>query len=218
MKTHTIHTNNRLTNYLTAAVSAGTLASTASAAIVTFSDSGSFIEGTVDDGDQPTITIPLAGGENLFIDPYGGARWLSLAFNNDFFARTTTNGRFTGAAGTGYSVSYPRINLLSYGDAIYANNSGDNPFAAGLVNNGIPQADFVGDVSGYIGFITPLGNKGWIDVGYNSTTGLFRYNGGAVGTGGTNLTAGQVPEPSTAVLSLGALAAGAFIRRRKQAA
>jgi hypothetical protein len=208
-------TTTRLGGYLTAAVTCSTIASTASAAIVTFANSGSFIEGTVDNGDQPTITIALPGGENLFIDPFNSPSFLDLTFDTSF---TVTNGRFTGSGLSIASSLYPGLDLLSYGDSIFANNSGYYPAKGSVVSQGTPQSDFVGDVSGFIGFITPLGNKGWMDVAYNSTTGLFQYNGGAVATAGENLRAGVVPEPSTAVLSLGALAAGAFIRRRKQAA
>ena len=215
MKRNKKQSNTRLGGYLTAAVSCSTLASTASAAIVTFANSGSFIEGTVDNGDQPTITIALPGGENLYIDGFNGSASIDLTFGTDF--NTSTNGRFTGS-GVSYNIYYPGLDLLSYGAPIFANNSGIFPQVGYVVLDGTPQADFVGDVSGYIGFVTPLGNKGWMDVAYNSTTGLFQYNGGAVATAGEDLLAGQVPEPSTAVLSLGALAAGAFIRRRKQAA
>ena len=87
---------------------------------------------------------------------------------------------------------------------------------------GTPQADFVGDVSGYIGFITKFGNKGWLKVAFNSTSGLFSYDGGAVATAGEELTAGQtvaaVPEPASVLGTLGLLSAGMFVRRRRLAA
>jgi len=207
-------TTTRLGGYLMAAVSCGTLASTASAAIVTFSDSGSFTEGRLDDvSDQPISNITLPDSSFLKIDPGFSGAYLILSLNPD-------GGRFTGTGTipTLYTT-FAGISLLNLGDSIFANN--DSPQYANyavIVNSGTPQSDFVGDVSGYIGFITANGNKGWLDVAYNSATGLFQYNGGAVETAGGSLTAGQVPEPSTAVLSLGALAAGAFIRRRKQAA
>ncbi len=214
MKLQNKTTSNRLGGYLTAAVTVGTLARTASAAIVTFSNSGSFIEGTVDDGDQPTISITLPDTSLLKIDSEPGSNFLDLSFSNmGYLARFTGSGTLT----SGF-YTYPSVSLLNLGDTIFANNAGDFPSFASIVNNGTPQNDFVGDVSGFIGFITPLGNKGWLDVAFNSTTGLFQYNGGAVATAGEDLLAGAVPEPSTAVLSLGALAAGAFIRRRKQMA
>lgn len=217
----------RLGGYLTAAVSCGTLASTASAAIVAFSDSGSFIEGTVNNNDQATITIALAGGENLFIDPFISGNCLELTFASNF--NTVTNGRFTGSGSISFeSYSYPGLDLLSYGDSISANNSGGRPFVGSVAYGGTPQADFVGDVSGYIGFITPLGHKGWLDVAYNSTTGLFQYNGGAVATAGEDLLAGKttvggggtsaVPEASTSLGLLALVAGGVLTRRRKQAA
>lgn len=215
MKQKAKPTPDRLGGYLTAVVSVGTLAGTADAAVITFSNSGSFIEGTVDDGDQPVIVISLGDGTELQIDPYFLSTGLELSF-------TAISGRFTGV-GTFFGGFYPGISLLSFGDSIFANNSGTYPYIAKLVKGEIPQSDFVGDVSGYIGFVTPNNNKGWLSVDFNSATGLFAYNGGAVATMGEDLTAGAtavsaIPEPSSALATIGLLAGGMMIRRRKQAA
>jgi len=134
-------------------------------------------------------------------------------------------GRFTGTGTFGvgsYPSNYPGISLLGSGDMIFANPASPYPFAGVLVIGGTPQADFVGDVSGYIGFVTEFGNKGWLKVAFNSTNGLFSYDGGAVATAGEELTAGQtvaaVPEPASVLGTLGLLSAGMFVRRRRLAA
>ena len=206
----------QLASYLTAGLGAGCLAVTADAAIVTFSNSGSFIEGTVDDGDQAAINLTLPDTSQLAIDPFVPANYLELRLSN--------GGKFTGTGYfTSYYFSYPNVSLLGLGDAIFANSSvSESANQASLVANGTPQADFTGDVSGYIGFVTEFGNKGWLKVAFNSTTGLFSYDGGAVATAGEELTAGQtvaaVPEPASVLGTLGLLSAGMFVRRRRLAA
>ncbi len=218
MKTKQTTTTDRLGSYLTAAIGIGTLAGTADAAIVTFSNSGSFIEGTVDDGDQPTIIIALGDGSNLLIDPYSSGSYLELTFDDAF----PYTGRFTGV-GTFSGGSYPGISLLGFGDPIFANNSGNSPYTGSLIASGVPQSDFVGNVSGYIGFVTPNNNKGWLSVEFNSDTGLFAYNGGAVATMGEDLTAGAtgisaVPEPASTLSLLGLLSSGLLLRQRRNGA
>lgn len=205
----------QLASYLTAGLGAGCLAVTADAAIVTFSNSGSFTEGTVNDGDQTTILLTLPDGSSLSIDPFGGSRYLDLSLSN--------SGRFTGPGGVFGYYATPIISLLGFGDPIFAHTStSDYPNLAMLVEDSDPQADFIGDVSGYLGFVTQFGNEGWLKVAFNSTTGLFSYDGGAVATAGEELTAGQtvaaVPEPTGVLGTLGLLSAGMFLRRRKLAA
>ena len=72
-----------------------------------------------------------------------------------------------------------------------------------------------------MGFRSANGYYGYLEVTWESATNTFEVLSGAyedqVGVG-ILAGAAAVPEPSTAMLSLGALAAGACIRRRKQAA
>ena len=128
------------------------------------------------------------------------------------------SGRFTGT-GTFYGGEYPGVSLLQTGATIFANNSGTSPYIGSLVAPSNVQPGFVGNVNGYVGFIDTLGNEGWLKVAYNSSTGLFSYDGGAVETSGAPLLAGQVgavPEPSVAaLLALGAV--GVLHRRRRAA-
>ena len=69
----------------------------------------------------------------------------------------------------------------------------------------------------FMGFRSGNGHYGYLEVTWTSATDTFQILSGAYeSVAGVGITAGAapVPEPSTAVLSLGALAAGAFIRRR----
>jgi len=206
----------QLASYLTAGLGAGCLAVTADAAIVTFSDSGSFIEGTVDDGDQTTSSLTLPDGSSLSIDSGTSRFFLDLALSS--------TGRFTGPGGVfgNGDYEYPIISLLGLGDPIFAHTSSSTYSAtAMLVYNSLPQADFTGDVSGYLGFVTEFGNKGWLKVAFNSVTGRFSFDGGAVATAGEELTAGQIaaiPEPASVLGTIGLLSGGMFVRRRRLAA
>jgi hypothetical protein len=177
---------NQLAAYLTAGLGAGCLAATADPAIVTFTGSGSFVEGTIFDVDVPTTSLTLPDASVLEIDSDQFADLILLYLGNE--------GRFTGTGTSGvgfYPLNCPGISLLGRGDLVFANPASPYPFSEVLVMGGTPQADFVGDVSGYIGFITKFGNKGWLKVAFNSTTGLFSYDGGAVATAGEELTAGS---------------------------
>jgi hypothetical protein len=214
MKNRRKSTWDRLGSYLTAAIGVGTLAGTADAAIVQFFDSGSFIEGTVDNGDQTTIPVPLGDGSTLEIDSDGYGLNLELTFSGP------STGRFTGT-GTFLIGLYPGVSLLHHGDPIYANNSGSSPSIGSLVVASIPQYDFELADAGFVGFVTPNGNKGWLAVGFYPSTGQFGFYGGAVATAGEELTAGSlggspIPEPASALSTMGLLASGLLIRRRKQ--
>jgi|GEM_PF-6208373 len=210
----------RLAFYLTGLAGTAALTSTSQGAIVTFSDSGSFYQGLSGQPDQPMINVTLPDTSLLKLDPYFSGTYLDLSLAKA--GHTTdlydTAGRFTGT-GTVFGGQYPGVSLLQAGDAISANNSSSVPWIASLVNNGTPLPGFTGNVSGYIGFVTPVGNEGWLKVTYNSGTGLFSYDGGAVETSGAPLLAGQVgavPEPSVAaLLALGAV--GVLHRRRRAA-
>ncbi|MFM7180898.1 MAG: PEP-CTERM sorting domain-containing protein, partial [Verrucomicrobiales bacterium] len=72
----------------------------------------------------------------------------------------------------------------------------------------------------FMGFKDVNGRFGYFEVTWTAATNEFRILSGAYeSTPGVGIQAGAaIPEPSTAVLSLGALAAGVFVRRRKQAA
>jgi hypothetical protein len=207
MKTHTIHTNNRLTNYLTTAVSAGTLASTASAAVVSLDVSSiSGPNGGVSSGGNSlvplsTLGVDLTGYILIYNRPssYMGLS-VGIAANGPY----ASPWNFAGGAMIDAAASF-----VSY--------TPQTVFTDPLTNSISP--DF--GPNSFIGFRSDNNHYGYLEVTWTSATNTFEILSGAYeSTPGVGIRAGAaaIPEPSTAMLSLGALAAGAFIRRRKQAA
>jgi hypothetical protein len=97
----------------------------------------------------------------------------------------------------------------------------------GIANDKMPEAlpefieapDF--GPGSYIGFRSANNHYGYLEVTWTSATNTFEVLSGAYESQpGVGIRAGAaaIPEPSSAALSLGALAAGVFVRRRKQAA
>ena len=204
--------SNQLAFYLTGLAGAAALTGTSQGATVSFADSGSFYQGLSTTPDVPTVNISLPDTSVLNLDPGDSGNYLELIFNSDWHS----TGRFTGSST--FQNGYPGVSLLQFGDAISANNSGSYAGVASLVNDGTVQLGFTGNVSGYVGFVTPLGNKGWLAVTYNSTSGLFTWNGGAVETSGGDLTAGATAIPEASSAALLALGAVGMLRRRRKAA
>jgi hypothetical protein len=209
MKTHTIHSNNRLTNYLTAAVSAGTLASTASAAIVTLDVSSiSGINGGASSYYREVSLSSLSPG-------LGGTLYLM----NGFFGLFGLYSRDSpGIATIGSDSDTPRN--FSSGSLINASANFEDRSTDTLFRyDDSVSPDF--GANSFIGFLSADEQYGYLEVTWTAATNTFQILSGAYeSTPGVGIRAGAaaVPEPSTAMLSLGALAAGAFIRRRKQAA
>jgi len=204
-----------------AAVSALSLVSqSVSATIVPFSDSGSFVEGTMDDGDQPTITIGLADGSNLYLDPYG-----TLIDPGTTFEMVLGNGAGTYGGlwdNTGGVIGfYVAPTVLGSGSPINPTDPGViAPYVGMPVRGGTALGDWTtGFTDQYVGFVTPLGNEGYLKVSWNPTSGLFSYNGGAIEDSGADLTtpaaaSSSAPEPGTLAL----LCAGAVgLARRRRA-
>jgi len=210
MKTHTIHSNNRLTNYFTAAVSAGTLASTASAAIVTLDVSSiSGINGGASSGYFQPVSLsslsPGLGGTLYLINGFFGA--FGLARNGSL-----------GIATYGSDSATPRN--FSSGSLINASANFEDLSTHTLFRyDDSVSPDF--GANSFIGFRSADEQYGYLEVTWTAATNTFQILSGAYeSTPGVGIRAGAaaIPEPSTAMLSLGALAAGAFIRRRKQVA
>ena len=207
MKLHTKTSNNSLTSYLTTAVTVGTLASSAHAAIVSLditSISGpnaGVAPGSFNSIDMSTLHSGLSGQ----LQTYNGidGKW---GMDVDSGAYFIINGGPTS----------PR-NIAS-GNPIYFPNYFDDLSGRLLFRfGGNVSPDF--GAGSYIGFHDTYGRLGWLEVTWTSATNTFEILSGAYeSTPIMGIAAGAVPEPSTAMLSLGALAAGALIRRRKQVA
>ena len=206
--------SNQLAFYLTGLAGAAAITGTSQGVTVDFINSGSFYQGLASTPDEPTVPITLGDGCILQLDPGSSGAYLDLRITT---STNGANGRFTG---TGTFHGYPEVSLLHLGDAISANNAGNYLNFCNIVYNLNVEPAFTGNVNGYIGFVTDLGNKGWIKVAYNSSTGLFSWNNGAVGTSGSPLTAGQtaVPEPSSAALLALAVGGMSMLRLRRKAA
>ena len=215
MKQHTTQYNTRLGGYLTAAVSCGTVASTASAAVVQL--------------DISSISGPNAGVASLAL---GYVTFNSLGasipgglglYNNVFEAIGISPGIGGGfaSAGAGMVTNFSKGDLIDSASNFSAFRSTTTFYSYSYLNYSAPDIytspDFGPD--SFIGFRTADDRYGWLEVTWDSNTYIFQILGGAIeDQPGVGIQAGAIPEPSTAVLSLGALAAGVFRRRRKQAA
>ncbi|MFO1430023.1 MAG: PEP-CTERM sorting domain-containing protein [Candidatus Competibacteraceae bacterium] len=179
----------------------------AGAAIVPFSASGSFVEGTVNDGDQSTITIPLPDGTNLLLDQGNGQYVLDFQ---------VPGGLWDNSGAVGSYKTYPVVSVLGPGAAINPTGGFDHNDWGMAVYDGTPYGAWTSAFTDqYIGFETSLGHKGYLQVSWDPATGLFSYNNGALETSGADLTTpGAVPEPGTlALLCAGAVAAARYRRR-----
>ena len=230
MKTHSHTTRStKLKSYLVSSSVLTALAASSQGAIALIDDPaafGSFFEGgNVNDGDQATVTIGLPDGTQLFLDPKVGNGY---ELGSELFVGLSTGGKW---AGSGFGVIqgsyyFRSTGLLTAGDFVYGTNIFSSNSLAFLASSSPGYENIapslVGNNSGYFGFETVDGHKGWIAVSYDSTTGLFTYNGGAVEMEiGAPLAAGDVgviPEPSSALLALAGIGGAVLRRRRKNVA
>ncbi len=216
-----------LGNYLTATVTVGTLASSASAAIVNLDVSTiSAANGGVALGNMSSLSLASLGS--------------SLTGTIDIFNASGYFFSYTGLSGT---------NGMEF--AIYQTESSEftkpRNFLAGSVIDSDQHFDFLVSYSAfkmdstvfsgespdfgsgsYMGFRVDDGNGsynyGWLEVTWSSATDTFQIFAGAyedqpgVGilAGATAITA--IPEPGSAMGTLGILAAGMMIRRRSKKA
>ncbi len=219
MKLQNKTTTTRLGGYLTAAVSCGTLASTASAAVVTLDvTSISGINGGVpDDDDHPRFPLSSLHSGLIFGDLgiYNDTAGDYLGLGNSRHMAFAVNSLTTDASPKNFS-SGAMVDASSLFDGDYAETlfSYDGSKSPDFGPNSFMGFRARGDLSG-----SPEWYYGYFEVTWMSATNTFQILSGAYEDQiGVGIAAGAVPEPSTAVLSLGALAAGALIRRRKQVA
>ena len=211
MKLQTNKNNTRLGGYLTAAVSCSTLASTASAAVVSLDISS--IDG-INGG------IAVGNYQHFYLSSLSPGLSGILELYNGFYGTNGLDGDYGLNLATTANDAKATPRNFSSGSLIdaSANFEDFSPFTVFRYDLSTASPDF--GANSFIGFRSADGNYGYFEVTWSAATNTFQILSGAyesvAGVGIT--TPAAIPEPSTAVLSLGALAAGAFIRRRKQAA
>jgi hypothetical protein len=220
MKLQNKTTTTRLGGYLTAAVTCGTLASTASAAIVNLDISSiDGINGGVSNGGNPTFAMSsLSPGLTGSLQLYNNvSKYWGLDGDDYLFFATTAND----------TVTSPRN--FSSGSLIgaSANFESSSIYTMFRYDSGAVSPDF--GAGSYIGFKSANNHYGYFEVTWQSAANTFEILSGAyedqAGVGilaGAGASAGggtsAVPEASTSLGLLALGAGGLLTRRRKQAA
>ena len=206
----------RLGNYLAAAVGVSTLAGTSDAAIVNL--------------DVSPISGPNGG---LAPNTYSAAFFTALGAPDLTGFFYVVNG-FQGLTGlamlqgsiAGQDPTYSGLGPFNFAAGEVIDENADFP-ANGFYNlfkaesgGSLTSPDF--GPGSFIGFRSANGHYGWLEVTWDSTSGIFEILSGAYeDVPGVGIQAGAVaavPEPAGALGTLGLLSAGMFLRRRKRAA
>lgn len=230
--------SDRLGSYLAAAVGASTLAATSDAAIVNLDLSAwsgpnaglaSDAEGSISlqgldarlTGTLHTFNAKLFGN-NIYTGLAGSGVEI---VNSDYtYARPT---RFNAGSTIDGDASYF---LISHSYAVfrledrgyyYPSHTSNDTFYDGYWYNGYTYTSPNFGADSFLGFRSN-GHYGWLEVTWNSSTQVFEILGGAFeDVAGVGIEAGavaSVPEPASVLGTIGLLAGGVFVRRRKLAA
>ena len=222
--------NERLGSYLTAVVGAGALTATSEAAIVNL-DLSAFA--------GPNAGLPSPGGVLVDLSTLDARLVGNIYLLNS--APADGDHLWTGLLATNMSISYDSGQLASprnfstgayiiegisayFGEPLQAlfrvEDLGDwdgESWSGGSIYN---SPDF--GPGSFLGFRSNNGHYGWLEVTWDSTTQVFELLGGAFeDVAGVGIEAGAVaavPEPSGVLGTMGVLAAGAFVRRRRRPA
>ena len=230
----------RLGNYLAAAVGAGTLAATADAAIVNLDFSAfSGPNAGLTSGGSGQISLQaldarLTGtletfnakndGYHIFTGLSGGSGAQIVNLNYSYARPRNFSAGSTIDGDASYFASYRnytvfRFEFRGYYYPPYSYGGNDYP---GRWYGGSTYTSPNFGAGSFLGFRSGNGHYGWLEVTWNSSTQVFEILGGAFeDVAGVGIQAGAVaavPEPAGAFGTLGLLAAGAFVRRRRQAA
>ena len=209
-----ITTTTRLGGYLTAAVTCSTVASTSQAAVVA-------MDITTIDGPNGGNGAGFNRSVNLATLSPGLRGYLSL-FNSSSAVGITANGLFnTWVAGYGNFASPRKFdNDDAIDSSVVTGYLPARTLAFTYSRDGVTHISPDFGPGSFIGFKDQDGRYGYLEVTWTAATRTYEIHSGAYESvpGVAIRGVATIPEPSTAVLSLGALAAGAFIRRRKQAA
>lgn len=197
----------RLIGYLAAAVSAGTLAGTSQAAIVS-------LDVSTIDGENHAGPVSLSS----LAAPLTGAFFLS---NGSFF--TLKGFILSGmqiAAGSPSTFNYSAVRNFSYGETIDSSMAVVSNKAVFEYSTTFSSPAF--GAGSFIGFRSGNGHYGWLEVTWDPSMDNYQILSGAYeDVAGVGLPAGAltaVPEPAGSLGTLGLLSAGMFVRRRRLAA
>ena len=216
----------RLGAYLTACVGLGTLAGSADAAIVNIdiSATGYNISGTnAGISGFGSLEIPdfTSAGTTLTLDRTFNLKGLSISGGSAGIAISSAFG------------SYPIPHRFGYGDLIGPTGSagvqgfsGTKKLTDFSVCYGFGNYSTIEfkepNATGFIGFENKAGDFGWLKVSWDERPANFEIIAGAYNdTPGVAIVAGElaaVPEPTSVLSTMGLLASGLMLRRRKQAA
>jgi hypothetical protein len=214
MKKKPTNVGDRLGGYLTAVVSVGTLAGTADAAIVNI-DISAF--------DGPNANLPTGGFLPMALVPGNPMNWYNVS---PFDGSTGVAAQWNGPLNLAMKADGFGLFKFATGATIGAAANWASDFNSYTYFNyaGIKQPDW--GSGSFIGFqansnSTPL--YGWLEVTWDSQNNIFEFLSGAYEDSGASILAGAgavsvIPEPSSALATIGLLAGGMMIRRRKQAA
>ena len=225
MKNRRRSTCDRLGSYLTAAVTVGTLANTADAAIVNLdvSSISGANAGIAPGGQRSNILLSSLG--------LGAA---GLTGDLDLYNRNT--GDYTyhgididGGGGGGFAINGDDASPRNFnaggtidGTAEFSGKTVETVFY--YSDNGLNSVfSPVFGPDSFLGFRSGNNHYGWLEVTWNGTdtfeiiSGAFEDQAGmAINAGDTGVSA--IPEPMSMLSTMGMLASGLLIRRRKQVA
>jgi hypothetical protein len=226
MKTRTLTAGGRLGSYLNAAAGIGGLAATADAAIVQLDVSSvSGVNAGLASGGSATPTFPFTGSDPGISFTFYHRRLITFPTSMYWTGLRGASGTTIAAGSTTASPTNLAAGALIGGDTTF---STENKYQPLFAREFPPESENSPDVSpdfdpgSYMGFKSANGHYGWLEVIWDSASGNFELLSGAYeDVPGVAIQAGAVaavPEPGSALGTLGLLAAGMFVRRRKQAA
>ena len=208
---------NRLATYLTAGLGAGCFAGNADATIVNL-DISSISGPNAGLASGASMTVTLASLDS------GLTGDLLLTKNSGYGSYRYTGLKPGGGAGIASGSGYADPQNLSLGEVIDSNRSfSSQKFRTSFVDYGSNTVSPGFGAGSFIGFKSGNELFGWLEVTWNASAREFEILGGAYedapGVGiQAGATAAAVPEPASVLGTIGLLAGGAFVRRRKVAA
>jgi hypothetical protein len=210
MKNKRKSTTDRLSNYLTAAVGIGTVVGTADAAIVNLDitqfdglNAGLSLGSTLKHVTLASLGAGLTGEFNIYRVPVAmgiSASGAQIAYSGGFASPVDFDAGFLIDGTSSFSAFKPFLFFSFY-------HYSSNTFGA----------------NSFIGFRSGNNHYGWLEVTWDSVSKDFEFIKGAFNdVAGEGIEAGRgasaIPEPASVLSTMGMLASGLLIRRRKLAA